>query len=110
LLAERREPLPINYLSITPPELCAAWNNPRVRHQLRAMHELTLLAPRTTLEIAVPAFNQDELRRAGYARTVVVPGDGTHHGWRGVEPSGAVRTAPGDALALRRPRRTQQGH
>jgi glycosyltransferase involved in cell wall biosynthesis len=37
------------------------------------MHELTLLAPRTTLAIAVSAFNEGELRRAGYARTAVVP-------------------------------------
>jgi glycosyltransferase involved in cell wall biosynthesis len=72
-LSGRRERLAINYHNVTPPELYAAWNNPMARHQLRATHELTLLAPRTTLGIAVSAFNEGELRRAGYARTAVVP-------------------------------------
>ena len=72
-LSGRRERLAINYHNVTPPELYAVWNNPMARHQLRAMHELTLLAPRTTLGIAVSAFNEGELRHAGYARTAVVP-------------------------------------
>jgi glycosyltransferase involved in cell wall biosynthesis len=72
-LAGRRERLAINYHNVTPPELYAAWNNPMARHQLRAIHELTLLAPRTTLGIAVSAFNEGELRSAGYTRTAVVP-------------------------------------
>ena len=72
-LSERRERLAVNYHNVTPPELYAAWNNPLARHQLRATHELALLAPRAALGIAVSAFNEGELQRAGYARTAVVP-------------------------------------
>jgi glycosyltransferase involved in cell wall biosynthesis len=69
----RRERLAVNYHNVTPPEFYAAWNNPMARHQLRATQELAVLAPRTTLAIAVSAFNEGELQRAGYARTAVVP-------------------------------------
>ena len=72
-LAERRETLVVNYHNVTPPEYYAAWNNPMARHQLRALHERAHLAPRTSLGIAVSAFNEGELRTAGYARTAVVP-------------------------------------
>lgn len=72
-LAERRETLVVNYHNVTPPEYYAAWNNPMARHQLRALHERASLAPRTSLAIAVSAFNEAELRTAGYARTAVVP-------------------------------------
>jgi len=72
-LDARRERLAVNYHNVTPPEFYAAWNNPMARHQLRATQELALLAPRTTLAIAVSAFNEGELQRAGYARTAVVP-------------------------------------
>jgi glycosyltransferase involved in cell wall biosynthesis len=58
---------------VTPPEYYAAWNNPMARHQLRALHERANLAPRTSLGIAVSAFNEAELRTAGYGRTAVVP-------------------------------------
>ncbi|HEY1443267.1 MAG TPA: glycosyltransferase [Acidimicrobiales bacterium] len=72
-LAARRETLVVNYHNVTPPEYYAAWNNPIARHQLRALHERANLAPRTRLGIAVSAFNEAELRTAGYARTAVVP-------------------------------------
>jgi len=72
-LAARRETLAVNYHNVTPPEYYAAWNNPMARHQLRALHERANLAPRTTLGLAVSAFNEAELRTAGYARTAVVP-------------------------------------
>jgi glycosyltransferase involved in cell wall biosynthesis len=72
-LAARRETLVVNYHNVTPPEYYAAWNNPMARHQLRALHERSSLAPRTILGIAVSAFNEAELRTAGYARTAVVP-------------------------------------
>jgi glycosyltransferase involved in cell wall biosynthesis len=72
-LAARRETLVVNYHNVTPPEYYAAWNNPMARHQLRALHERANLAPRTSLGIAVSAFNEAELRTAGYARTAVVP-------------------------------------
>ncbi len=72
-LAERRETLAVNYHNVTPPEYYAAWNNPMARHQLRALHERANLATRTSLAVAVSAFNEAELRTAGYARTAVVP-------------------------------------
>lgn len=72
-LAERRETLVVNYHNVTPPEYYAAWNNPMARHQLRALHERSNLAPRTALGIAVSAFNEAELLTAGYRRTAVVP-------------------------------------
>jgi glycosyltransferase involved in cell wall biosynthesis len=72
-LAARRESLVVNYHNVTPPEYYAAWNNPLARHQLRALHERSNLASRTSLGIAVSAFNEAELRAAGYARTAVVP-------------------------------------
>ena len=72
-LTERRETLVVNYHNVTPPEYYAAWNNPMARHQLRALHERANLAPRTSLAVAVSAFNEAELRTAGYTRTAVVP-------------------------------------
>lgn len=72
-LAARRETLVVNYHNVTPPEYYAAWNNPMARHQLRALHERANLAARTSLGIAVSAFNEAELRTAGYAHTAVVP-------------------------------------
>jgi glycosyltransferase involved in cell wall biosynthesis len=72
-LGERRETLAVNYHNVTPPEYYAAWNNPMARHQLRALHERANLAARTSLAVAVSAFNEAELRTAGYANTAVVP-------------------------------------
>ena len=72
-LVGRRETLAINYHNVTPPEYYAAWNNPMARHQLRAIHERTDLASRTSFAVTVSAFNEAELRTAGYTRTAVVP-------------------------------------
>ena len=72
-LAGRRETLAVNYHNVTPPEYYAAWNNPMARHQLRAIHERGSLAPRTSLAVAVSAYNEAELRTSGYPRTAVVP-------------------------------------
>jgi glycosyltransferase involved in cell wall biosynthesis len=72
-LAARTEPLVVNYHNVTPPDLYAPWNNAMARHQLRAQIELRQLAPRAALGLAVSAFNESELREAGYARTAVVP-------------------------------------
>ena len=72
-LAGRRETLAVSYHNVTPPEFYAAWNNPMARHQLRAIHELMRLAPRTALAVAVSQFNEAELKEHGYARTAVVP-------------------------------------
>ena len=67
-LQERSEPLVVNYHNVTPPEYYAPWDNAMARHQLRAQSELRALAPRTALGLAVSAFNEAELRAAGFAR------------------------------------------
>jgi glycosyltransferase involved in cell wall biosynthesis len=95
-LAARRETLAVNYHNVTPPEYYAAWNNPMARHQLRALHERANLAPRATLGLAVSAFNEAELRTAGYARTAVVP-------------PAAVAPTSGAAAAPDRARRSDRG-
>ena len=72
-LVQRRETLVVNSHNVTPPEYYAAWDNPLARHQLEAQIQLRELAPRTALGLAVSAFNETELRGAGFARTAVVP-------------------------------------
>lgn len=72
-LAQRSETLVVNYHNVTPPEYYAPWDNGMARHQLRAQSQLRLLAPRAALGLAVSAFNEAELRRSGFVRTVVVP-------------------------------------
>jgi glycosyltransferase involved in cell wall biosynthesis len=63
----------INYHGITPAEYFAPWNNAITRGQTAALHELAHLAPKVDLGIADSAFIADELRRAGCARTTIVP-------------------------------------
>jgi len=72
-LAGRPETLVVNYHNVTPPEFYAPWDNAMARHQLRAQAELRALAPRAALGLAVSAFNEAELRQAGFDRTAVVP-------------------------------------
>jgi glycosyltransferase involved in cell wall biosynthesis len=72
-LAGRTETLVVNYHNITPPELVAAWDNHLALGQLRAQHELRMLAPRTSLAIADSAYNREHLVAAGFARSAVVP-------------------------------------
>ncbi len=98
----------MNYHNVTPPELYAAWDNAMARHQLLAQTQLRRLATRCSLGLAVSAFNEAELREAGYGRTAVVPP-------AAIVPIGAgtANAAPPGAclpLAQRRPPRPQQGH
>jgi glycosyltransferase involved in cell wall biosynthesis len=72
-LAARPETLVVNYHNITPPELFAAWDNRLALHQLRAQHELRLVAPRTALGVAVSDYNRRDLDAAGFGTTVTVP-------------------------------------
>ncbi len=72
-LRARPETLVVNYHNVTPPEFYAPWNNGMARHQLLAQTQLRELAPRAALGVAVSAFNEAELRQAGFARTAVVP-------------------------------------
>ena len=72
-LRARPETLVVNYHNVTPPEQYAAWDNGLARHQLLAQTQLRELAPRAALGLAVSAFNETELRAAGFRRTAVVP-------------------------------------
>jgi glycosyltransferase involved in cell wall biosynthesis len=72
-LAARSEPLVVNYHNLTPPELFAPWDNPLARHQVRAQGELAQLARRAVLGVGVSEFNCRDLKKAGFARTAVVP-------------------------------------
>jgi L-malate glycosyltransferase len=72
-LHARAETLVVNYHNVTPPEYYAPWDNGMARHQLLAQTQLRQLAPRAALGLAVSAFNEDELREAGFRRTEVVP-------------------------------------
>jgi L-malate glycosyltransferase len=71
-LRARPETLVVNYHNVTPPEHYAPWDNAMARHQLRAQTQLRDLAPRGALGLAVSAFNEAELRAAGFRRTAVV--------------------------------------
>jgi L-malate glycosyltransferase len=72
-LQARAEPLVVNYHNVTPPEFYAPWDNGMARHQLRAQVELRALASHAALGLAVSAFNEAELRAAGFGTTAVVP-------------------------------------
>jgi L-malate glycosyltransferase len=72
-LGARAETLVVNYHNITPPEYYAPWDNGMARHQLLAQAQLRELASRAALGLAVSAFNESELRQAGFRRTAVVP-------------------------------------
>jgi glycosyltransferase involved in cell wall biosynthesis len=82
-LCARSETLIVNYHNVTPPEFYAPWNNGMARHQLLALTQLRRLAPRAALGVAVSAFNEAELRQAGFGRTAIVP------------PTAIVTTDPG---------------
>jgi glycosyltransferase involved in cell wall biosynthesis len=84
-LAGRTETLVVNYHNITPPELMAPWDHHVALGQERALEDLAVLAPRTTLAIADSAYNETHLAEAGFAATAVVP------------PSPAVREHVGSA-------------
>jgi glycosyltransferase involved in cell wall biosynthesis len=72
-LAARTETLVVNYHNITPPELYAPWDNALARHQVLALTQLSSLAGRAALGVAVSRFNESDLVRAGYRATAVVP-------------------------------------
>jgi glycosyltransferase involved in cell wall biosynthesis len=72
-LADRPEPLVVNYHNVTPPELFAPWDDALARHQVRALAELSALAPRAALGVAVSEFNRADLVARKFAATAVVP-------------------------------------
>ena len=72
-LADRPEPVVVNYHSVTPPAYFGSWNNGITRLQVGAQLELALLAPRATLGIAVSRFDEREYLDAGCPNTTVIP-------------------------------------
>jgi L-malate glycosyltransferase len=72
-LAERPEPLIVDFHNFTAPELFADWEAHSEARAVRAGDELGLLAARAELGLADSLFNERDLRRAGFRRTTVVP-------------------------------------
>lgn len=72
-LLARREPKVVNYHNITTAALFAPWE-PRVAVECReGRRQLREMAGQVDLGIAVSAYNEAELREAGYAETAVAP-------------------------------------
>jgi glycosyltransferase involved in cell wall biosynthesis len=94
-LAARPEALVVNSHNVTPPEYYAPWDNGMARHQLLAQAQLGQLASRADLGLAVSAFNEGELRHAGFARTAVVPPAAMAPAATGARPGSPARVAPG---------------
>jgi glycosyltransferase involved in cell wall biosynthesis len=90
-LRTRPETLVVNYHNVTPPEYYAPWNNGMARHQLLAQTQLRELAPCAALGLAVSAFNEAELREAGFAHTAVVPPAAMAPGAPGTRGAGTTR-------------------
>jgi glycosyltransferase involved in cell wall biosynthesis len=72
-LAERSEPLIVDFHNFTGPEHFAAWEPQTEARAARAHDELALLARRARLGLADSHFNERDLQRAGYQRTMVIP-------------------------------------
>jgi glycosyltransferase involved in cell wall biosynthesis len=72
-LADRSEPLIVNFHNFTAPEHFAGWEPSTEARAARAADELALLSSRAVLGLADSHFNERDLLRAGYRRTAVVP-------------------------------------
>jgi glycosyltransferase involved in cell wall biosynthesis len=72
-LAERSEPLIVDFHNFTGPEHFAGWEPHTEERAARAHDELALLARRAVLGLADSHFNERDLQRAGYQRTTVIP-------------------------------------
>lgn len=70
-LAARPEPLVVNYHNITPTPLIQPWEPLLAGELQRGRRELRLLAPRTTLGVAVSDYNEAEMAEAGYDPTTL---------------------------------------
>jgi len=72
-LAEHGLPLLLDFHNFTGPEYFAGWEPESVTRAAAAADELALLAPQALLGLAKSPFSEQELRRAGCHRTVVLP-------------------------------------
>jgi glycosyltransferase involved in cell wall biosynthesis len=99
-VAERPEPLVVNYHNVTPPPFFAPWDDVLARHQVRARRELGHLAQRAVLGVAVSELNRTDLVQEGFTATAVVPPivelpAGTAGGDRAARPRGSRWLAVG---------------
>lgn len=79
-LAQRPEPLVVNYHNITPEAYFQPWE-PLIVPELRSGRaQLRRLASRTALAIADSTYNERELTQVGYPATVTVPFLGDYDG------------------------------
>ncbi len=72
-LAERAEPLILDFHNFTGPEYFTGWEPHTEDRAAKAADDLALLAPNAALGLADSRFNEAALRKAGCARTTVVP-------------------------------------
>jgi L-malate glycosyltransferase len=70
---QRRESLVVDHHNITPPELYQRWEPDAAYGCAWGRAQLPELAPRTVLGVADSTYNEDELRRAGFAETATAP-------------------------------------
>jgi glycosyltransferase involved in cell wall biosynthesis len=72
-LAARAETLVVDYHNVTPFEFFEGWHPDLVQDAARGRRQLRRLALRASFALADSAFNEQELRAAGYRDTAVVP-------------------------------------
>ena len=65
-LANRPEPLVVNYHNVTPTPLIQPWEPLLAAELQQGRRQLQLLAPRSTLGVAVSDYNQTEMVEAGF--------------------------------------------
>jgi glycosyltransferase involved in cell wall biosynthesis len=73
VLLRRPEPKIVNYHNITPARFFEGWEPPVAAELSMGRRQLEALGVRTELGIAVSAYNERELRGAGYPTTAVAP-------------------------------------
>jgi glycosyltransferase involved in cell wall biosynthesis len=72
-LAVRSEPLLVNYHNVTPSRFVVPWEPLIAPEMDEGRHQMSRLARRTELGIAVSGYNEAELKAAGYPHTTVSP-------------------------------------
>jgi glycosyltransferase involved in cell wall biosynthesis len=99
-LSEHGLPLLLDFHNFTGPEYFAGWEPRSVERATAAADELALLAPQALLGLAKSPFSEQELRRAGCRRTVVVPV---------LADYGRVTAAPDERVAAELAQRKAEG-
>ena len=72
-LMDRREPLVVNYHNVTPARFFRGWDDGVVHAIAIGARQIRRMATRAVAGIAVSAYNERDLRDAGYRRTSVAP-------------------------------------